>query len=121
MKLQPVLALTALASLVGARPVRAWDAVELLNPLGDRGKGVDQPAANEPGVALAFGCEGDRWRQIVLIPHGEKPVRLSSTGEVRFGFSPTQLGPKGPWKVRPFRENLKAYFAPASSTIVQRL
>ncbi len=111
---------TILTSLAAATPASAWEFEEFMNPQGDRGIGITQVATNMPGIRLAFGCEGDRWRQVALIPGPPKPLRLASDGKVAIGFKPGQLTPDGKWKVRDAGV-ARAYFAPAPTPFMGRL
>lgn len=113
------IALAALA--LGAAPAPAWEYQELLNGEGDRGRGIIQPAANQRGIALGFGCEGDRWRRVALLPGGKDPFPLSASGGIRFGFKADELGAPATWKVSK-REGLPPrYFAPAPTQLMSRL
>ncbi len=112
---------TLLTSLVGVAPAAAgWTFEEFLNPQGDRGIGITLAPSNATGVELAFGCESDRWRQVAILPDGEKPLRLASDGGVSIGFAPGKFTPDGKWKVRKAGEN-RAYFAPAPTPFMGRL
>lgn len=109
-----------LAILAAATPAAAWEYKDFMNPQGDQGTGILQPALNNDGVSLAFGCDGDRWRQVAILPEGEKPLRLASDGTVMIGFSPDSFTPDGKWKVRAAGQN-RAYFAPAPTPFMGRL
>ncbi|MBM4270217.1 MAG: hypothetical protein FJ144_27035 [Deltaproteobacteria bacterium] len=120
-RMSAAIGLAAVAVLATGSPARAWEFVEVLSPLGDHATGIVQPATNQPGIALAIACEGDRWRQVALLPEVDNPFRLASSGDVRYGFSPQQLGPKGPWKPKKLGDGRRAYFAPSPSLMVKRL
>ena len=113
------LALAVLA--LGAAPAPAWEYQELMNGEGDRGRGIIQPASNQKGIALGFGCEGDRWRRVALLPGGKTPFPLSSSGGIRFGFKADELGAPATWKVRKPEGLPPRYFAPAPTQLMGRL
>ncbi|MDG2305375.1 MAG: hypothetical protein P8R42_12155 [Candidatus Binatia bacterium] len=109
-----------LTILVDTTPAAAWEFKDFMNPQGDRGTGIVQPALNNDGVMLAFGCDRDRWRQVAILPQGEKPLRLASDGKVSIGFTPDSFTPDGKWKVRAAGRD-RAYFAPAPTPFMERL
>jgi len=112
---------TILATFILAPPALAWQYEEFMNPQGDRGSGIVQAASNVPGIELAFGCDGDRWRQVALLPDGDKPLRLAKDGKVGTGFDREKLTPDGKWKVRKLNERANAYFGPAPTKFMGRL
>jgi hypothetical protein len=93
----------------------------MMNPQGDRGRGILQPASSQPGIDFVFGCDGDRWRQVALLASGEKPFRLSPDGTVSLGFDREQLRADGKWKVRTVANGTTAYFAPAATALMGQL
>ena len=105
-------------------PASAWEFREFMNAQGDEGMGLVQSATNAPGIQLAFGCDGDRWRQVALLPAGPDPLLLASDGEVAIGFEAGKFTPDGTWKVRDLSAEVgreRAYFAPAPTPFMGRL
>ena len=116
-----LIALTAL--LAAFSPVSAqagWVYADFRNANGDNGAGILLEPSNAQGITLAFGCEGDRWRQVALLPDPADPLRLASDGKVSIGFSAGKFSPDGSWKVRNL-ESGRAYFAPAPTSFMGRL
>lgn len=112
--------LIALAVVACASTASAWKFEDFVNPLGDTGTGITQVATNEPGIEFAFGCDGDRWRQVGLLPEGDQPLKLAGDGTVSIGFRLDRLSSDGKWKVRKVR-GTNAYFAPAPTPLMGRL
>jgi len=110
----------AAVALLLATPASAWKFEEFMNAHGDSGIGIVQEAEGEPGIVLAFGCDGDRWRQLALLPEGASPLRLAADGTVSLGFDPDRLSPDGTWKVRNVRDE-RLYFAPAPTQLMGRM
>ena len=115
------ISLVIAATTLTAAPALAWEFRELLNGEGDQGLGILQPATNQPGISLGFGCEGDRWRQVAILPGGKEPFPLSASGGIRFGFQPDEFGPPATWKVRKPEDLPPRYFAPAPTQLMARL
>lgn len=110
-----------LLTAVATTPAEAgWKFQDFMNPQGDRGVGIILAPSNGSGIALAFGCDGTRWRQVALIPQPPDALRLASDGKVSIGFKRDQFTPDGKWKVRAAGDN-RAYFAPAPSALMGRL
>lgn len=117
--------LAATASLLAclSTPAQAWEYRDFVSPQGDRGTGIVQPAEGDSGIELAFGCEGNRWRQVALLPEGPDAMQLASDGQVAIAFDDGSFTPATKWKVRDFerRGASRAYFAPAASPFMGRL
>lgn len=118
--IRTIVVTTALIALSSASAEAGWEFREFMNPQGDQGTGITLAPSNATGVRLAFGCEGDRWRQVAILPEPPNPMRLASDGRVALGFKPDQLTPDGKWKVRAAGEN-RAYFAPSATQFMGRL
>jgi len=115
-----IVAAVLLIPLASTAAEAGWKFQELMNPQGDRGVGIVLAPSNATGIALAFACEGTRWRQVALIPQPPNPLRLASDGTVSLGFKPGRFTPDGKWKVRAAGDN-RAYFAPGPGAFMGRL
>jgi hypothetical protein len=109
-----------IGTLLATTSAWSWTYRDFVNGQGDRGTGIAETASNQPGIQFVFGCDGDRWRQVALLPTGEAPLALSKKGQVRVGFAPDALAPDGNWKVREVAGGT-AYFSPAPTGLMTRL
>jgi len=88
---------------------------------GDSATGVVQAARDTPGVVLAIGCDGDRFRVVAVGPPAGGGIKLDPDGQVRISFG-AEPGPKEKWQViKRVKGRIITYLAPAASDVVRQM
>jgi len=105
-----------------APPALGWEFVDAMTAYGDRATGIVQPARDDPDTVLAVGCDGDRWRMVVIAPRNPRGINLGPDpgGEVSFSFG-SELGAPGKWQVRKRSSGEAMLVAPEPTNFVSLL